>query len=213
MNMKVVILAALSASALIACGNKTDANEKNFGTAMNKLFDEKGHLCLVNREMPVDVDMSYKLYMDNLPAVMSVLEGEGLVEGVDAEVKDTFGKMRKVRRFTYSDKAKPYVQQKKDRQGGTYEALCWSKLGLDKIVKWEGPMALGDYKVAAVTYTYKLVDMAEWAKRPEVQAVVPNIKKNLEGAGSKEITTRVGLSSLGWEADDLDVNSFINPFF
>lgn len=33
-----------------------------------------------------------------------------------------------------------------------------------------GPMKFGDYQKAGITYTYKVNNLADWAKKPEVQA-------------------------------------------
>jgi hypothetical protein len=82
--------------------------------------------------------------------------------------------------------------------------LCWGKKALDKIVKWEGPMKFGDYQEAGITYTYKVNNLADWAKKPEVQAAFPVVKSILDGVGSKESKHAVKLTSQGWEAKGLD---------
>ncbi|WP_083953716.1 hypothetical protein [Thauera butanivorans] len=82
--------------------------------------------------------------------------------------------------------------------------LCWGKKALDKIMKWEGPMKFGDYQEAGITYTYKVNNLADWAKKPEVQAAFPVVKSVLDGAGSKESKHAVKLTSQGWEAKGLD---------
>ena len=66
-------------------------------------------------------------------------------------------------------------------------------------MKWEGPLKLGDYQEVLVTYTYQLTDIADWAKKPDVQAAFPMIKTTMEGAGSKEGKLRLKLTSVGWE--------------
>ena len=82
--------------------------------------------------------------------------------------------------------------------------MCWGKKALDKIVKWEGPMKFGDYQEAGITYTYKVNNVADWAKKPEVQAAFPVVKSILDGAGSKESKHAIKLTSQGWEAKGLD---------
>ena len=82
--------------------------------------------------------------------------------------------------------------------------LCWGKKALDKIVKWEGPMKFGDYQEAGITYTYKVNNLADWAKKPDVQAAFPFVKSILDGAGSKESKHAIKLTSQGWEAKGLD---------
>lgn len=94
-------------------------------------------------------------------APLAALEGAGLVKGEDAEV-DIMGIMgkptgakAKIKRYTLTDAAKPFVQEKEvasiGLNGKTTEKqtdLCWGKKVLDKLVKWEGPMKFSDYQEA-----------------------------------------------------------------
>ena len=48
------------------------------------------------------------------------------------------------------------------------------------------------------------VNLADWAKKPEVQAAFPVVKSILDGAGSKESKHAIKLTSQGWEAKGLD---------
>lgn len=216
------ILATIGTVALLAaCGNKTDANEKNFGAAMTQYFEKRGDLCLNTRNWPVDVsEMDLRLQKTTQTGTagqMAALEAVGLVKSEDAavEVKGFFGKPTgskiNVKRYTLTELAKPFAQEKNvdsiGLNGKTTEKqtdLCWGKKALDKIVKWEGPMKLGEYQEAGVTYTYKVNNAAEWTKKPEIQAAFPIVKNILDGAISKESRHGIKLTSQGWEAKGLD---------
>ena len=221
MKKNIAILAALSVATLTACGSKTDANEKNFGEAMTQYFDKKGDLCLNTKRWPVDLsEMDLRLQktmQDGRTNQMAALEAAGLVKGEDTEV-DIMGIMgkptgakAKIKRYTLTDAAKPFAQEKEvasiGLNGKTTEKqtdLCWGKKALDKIVKWEGPMKFGDYQEAVITYTYKVNNLADWAKKPEIQASFPVVKSILDGVGSKESKHAIKLTSQGWEAKGLD---------
>lgn len=117
----------------------------------------------------------------------------------------------KVKRYTLTDAAKKYVREKEVENfgmGGPVKGkqtdLCWGKKALEKVVKWEGPMKLGDYQEALVTYTYKINDLADWAKKPDVQNVYPVIGRLAQGEKSLEEKHAVKLTSNGWEAKGLD---------
>jgi hypothetical protein len=204
---QLAILAALGTVTLAACGSKTDANEKNFGAALTQYFDKKGDLCLNTKRWPVDLN-EYDVRLQKTTATgpggqMAALEAAGLVKGEDIEV-DVMGIMgkptgtkAKVKRYTLTDAAKPFAQEKEvsaiGLNGRTTEKqtdLCWGKKALDKVVKWEGPMKLGDYQEASVTYLYKVNNVAEWAKRPDVQASFPVVKSILDAAGTSPPSTR-----------------------
>ena len=215
MKKNIAILAALSIATLTACGNKTDANEKNFGAAMNQYFEESGDLCL-NVSWPVDLsemDLRLQKTMQAGRAnQMAALEAAGLVKGADTEVEimgimgRPMGAKAKIKRYTLTDTAKPFAQEKVVASiginGKTDEKqtdLCWGKKTLDKVVKWEGPMKLGDYQEAGITYTYKVNNLADWAKKPEVQAAFPEVKITLDRAGSQEYRRTLKLTNRGWE--------------
>ena len=216
-----VIICAITLT-LAACGSKTDANEKNFGAAMTQYFDKKGNLCISTNRWPVDLtetDFRLKSFSINQ---MTALEAVGLAKGEDTEIdvmsynnKPT-GRTTKIKRYTLTDAAKPFMQERdtKDVDVAFFDSkaekakrqidLCWGKKALDKIVKWEGQMKLGDYQEATVTYTYKVNNLADWAKKPEIQVAFPAVKNFLDGVGKKETKHGVKLTSLGWEARGLD---------
>lgn len=218
MRKNIAIVAVIGTVALTACGSKTDANDKNFGAALTRYFDTKGDLCLNTKRWPVDLSEMDLRLQGTMQAgsanQMAALEAAGLVKGEDTEVdimgfmdnKPT-GRKAKVKRYNLTDAAKPFTQDKdvdsiglNGRTTVKQTDLCWGKKALDKIVKWEGPMKFGDYQEAGVTYTYKVINLAEWAGKPEVQAAFPFVKSVLEGAGSKESKHAVKLTSQGWEA-------------
>lgn len=197
-----LIFAAVSLS---ACGSKTDANAKNFGAAISQYLEQTGLLCLDTSGFPMIPDGFAKKTEEQQ---MAVLEKIGLVKGEDAEVERDnlwghIGKDRKVekiqvRRYHLTDAAKPFVQERKKMMGDMATDLCWGKRVLDKVVKWDAPMSMGDYKMTNITYTYKIANLAEWANNPEVQEAFPRIKKILDE--DKESALNVHLTSEGWEA-------------
>lgn len=222
MKKNLALAIVVGAASLTACGSKTDANEKNFGMAMTQYFDKKGDLCLNTKRWPIDLSEGDLRMQKTLQAgsanQMAALESVGLVKGEDVEVdvmgfmdnKPT-GRKTTVRRYTLTDAAKPFAHEKEvdsfGLAGKTTEKqvdLCWGNKRLDKIVKWEGPMKFGDYQEAGITYTYKIINLVDWAKNPQVQAAFPVIKNILDGAAGKPAKHTVKLTSEGWEPKGLD---------
>ncbi len=207
MQKHIAILVVLSSATLVACGSKTDANEKNFGVAMTQYFDKKGQLCLNQyRDFPVTVtEMDLRLQKTMASGTanqMDALEAVGLVK---CETVD------KGKRCALTPAAQPFIREKEVTSWGLNGSqkviqtdLCWGQKALAKIVKWEGPMKLGDYQEAGVTYTYKVNSAADWASKPELQAAFPAVKSILDGVGTKEGKHAVMLTSQGWEAKGLD---------
>ncbi|WP_434779045.1 hypothetical protein [Neisseria sp. Ec49-e6-T10] len=220
MQKYIIALSVICSISIVACSNKTDANEQNFTTAMNQYFDKKGDLCLNIKKWPVDVSEGSLGMQNNTPSSevnrMVALEAVGLVRGEDAEVQGTNfsgepnGVIRKVKRYMLTDAAKNFIQEKDVDSIGMngkntvrQTKLCWGKQNIDKIVKWEGPIKLGDYQEVGITYTYKINNIADWAKKPEIQAAFPEVKNIIDNESSREIKHGIKLTSQGWEAKGL----------
>ena len=222
-SLLVVFLIASGSLLLGACGSKTAANEKNFTAALKEHFDKQGDLLLfqANRFLgektwPVDVtdsDIKMQKFTPNgIAAQMEVLEALGLAKSteVEKEVKnevDIFASApvkTKVKRYTLTDAAKPFWREI-DHKGIQFltdqrheEGLCWGKQVLDKVVKWQGPMKLGEYQEVVVFYTDKIEQIPDWAQKPELQAAFRSIKEIMGSTGiEKQIV--LDLSSKGWE--------------
>jgi len=62
-------------------------------------------------------------------------------------------------------------------------------------------MKFGDYQTASVTHSIKIDNVADWAKRPDVQAAFPEVKNLIGEEGKKTYKrTALKLTSKGWEA-------------
>jgi len=212
MNKTIIslVLGATLAASLSACNNKTSANEKNFGITVAQYFDKKGDMCLDPVKWPVDVyetDMrQQKLFPDGVAGQMAALEAVGLAKGEDMELPGTFvdgkpnGLQVKVRRYVMTDAAKPYLRADAKRQ----ERLCWGRKLLDKVIRWADPSRVGDHEESAVIYTYKLVNVVDWAKKPQVKEAFPVLGRTVDGEHTQKEKLYVKLTPQGWEAFGLN---------
>ena len=208
-TLSLVLGVALSAS-LSACDSKTAANKKNFGITVTQYFDKKGDMCLDPVKWPVDVyetDMrQQKLFPDGVAGQMAALEAVGLAKGEDVELPGTFvdgkpnGLKVKVRRYTMTDAAKPYLRANAKQQ----QRMCWGRKLLDKIVRWADPSRVDDHEESAVIYTYKLSNVADWAKKPQVKEAFPVLGRTVDGEHTQKEKLYVKLTPQGWEAFGLN---------
>lgn len=216
----VVAMGIASMAGLAGCSGKNDPSEKNFGAALSQYLDKKGELCLNTRRWPAELSEFDLRMHSSLPtssaSQMAALEAAGLTRSEESEVDvmGVFGKptgvKRKVKRYSLTEAAKPFLRERQVNKIGlngkkteSEVDLCWGHKVLDRVVKWEGPMKLGDYQEAGVTYTYKVDKVAPWAQRPDVQAAFPTVQFSLDGAGKREARHAVKLTSQGWEANGL----------
>lgn len=218
--MKKRLLAYPLLAVLAACSSKTDPTEKNFGAAIEAYLAKKGRLCLNDETWPVELDeMSKKLGASfggsSRQARLNALVAEGLAKATTLEKPQLsfsgkpLGRSIQVTRYELTDKGRTFFRAttstfSKPREGEVRGELCYANRALDKVLKWEGPMRLGDYQEAVVKYTYKIEGLADWAMAPSVQVAFPQIKQWLDGAGSKQQSHGVRLTSEGWEANGID---------
>jgi hypothetical protein len=199
-----LVLGVMLSATLSACGGKTSANEKNFGITVTQYFAKKGEMCLDPVQWPVDVyetDMrQQKLYPDGVAGQMAALEAAGLAKGEDTELPGTSvdGKSNgvKVRRYTMSEAAKPYLRT----DAAQRSRMCWGRKSLDKVVRWAEPVKAGDHEESSVIYTYKLSDVAGWARKPQMKEAFTVLGRTVDGEHMQREKLNVKLTPQGWEA-------------
>jgi hypothetical protein len=192
-----LVLGVTLTATLSACDSKTSANEKNFGMAVTQYVDKKGDLCLPPMTWPVDVyetDLrQQKLYPDGVAGQMAALEAAGLARGADMELPGTFvdgkpnGLKVKVKRYTPTD-------------AGRQPRLCWGRKSLDKVVRWADPAKVGDHEESSVIYTYKLSNVAAWARKPQVKEAFPVLGRTVDGEHTQQEKLNVKRTPQGWVA-------------
>ena len=138
---------------------------------------------------------------------MAALEKTGLVRSHETETEyapplSSRPVKTKVLRYELTDSGKTFYRER-DRLAlaGNNQVqgdLCYGQQALDKIVKWDGPTTVGDSKEASVFYTYKIDNLAEWAKNPDIQRVFPGVVSTIDGATRTTLNQAVTLTNEGW---------------
>lgn len=217
--MKGTVLTVALVALIASCTSKTDPSEKNFGAAIDAYLAKKGALCLNDDKWPIEIDEADRRMRGTLGGVGSIerveaLASQGLASATEIEkpvqsfLGASTGRTQKITRYDLTAKGKQFFHETRGystlHEGEVHGELCYGKKALDKVVKWEGPMKLGDYQAADVKYLYRIDGLADWAKSKEIQAAFPNVKEWIEGAGNKQQSHGVHLTSVGWEANGLD---------
>ena len=211
MKSNVLCIMVLATFLLAGCGSKNDANEKNLSEATNAYLVKKGQLCLgLASKWPVDLQDSDRGQGIVRGSQMAALEKAGLVRSHEAEIEITpLSGARpvksKVLRYELTDDGKKFYQEKevpgligqKESRGD----ICFGQQALDTVVRTEGPIAVGDKKEMTLYYTYKIENLADWAKTPDVQNVFPGIVSTINGAGKTTLNQNLILTDHGWEAE------------
>jgi hypothetical protein len=194
-----LVIGVTMSATLAACGGKTAANAKNFGAAVTQYLERKGELCLDPIAWPVDVyetDLrQQKLYPDGVAGQMAALEAVGLAKGEETEIAANGSKV-KIRRYTMTPAAKPYLREPAGRQ----PRMCWGRQSLDKVLRWTDPAKVGGHEESAVVYTYKLSNVADWARKPQLKQAFPVLGRTVDGEHTQQEKLYLKLTPQGWEA-------------
>lgn len=199
--MRTLRLIAVAALVLLsACNDAGKASSTNFTTAINRYLEHHGQACtLIGPEFPVDLPRSQQSDIDGK---LSALQHAGLVSEMDttAVVHGLMGALRgpsppqPVRHYTLTAEGEKYIQQVSGTVIPT-SSFCYGQKTVDAIIHW----TTGSQSAAEATYTYRIVNLAAWAQRPEVQQAFPDIQGTLSGASKTEQTIGLQLTDKGWE--------------
>jgi hypothetical protein len=103
-----------------------------------------------------------------------------------------------VKRFQLAGEGQKYFQQVSGTFGQT-GGFCYGQKTVDSVLKWGEPVTTSGYSETEVTYTYKIVNMASWAERPDIQQAFPDVGVTLGGASKTNQAAALQLTSNGWQ--------------
>lgn len=137
---------------------------------------------------------------------LAALEQAGLVQATErtAVVHGMLDPLRgstppqPVKRYELTADGQKYFQQIPGTLGQA-SGFCYGQKSVDSIVKWTEPATERSSPQAEVTYTYRIVDPASWAKRPEVQQAFSDVRTTVNGASKTTEVAGLQLTSRGWE--------------
>ena len=139
---------------------------------------------------------------------MAALEKLGLVRSQETvteftPLSGTRPVKAKVLRYELTDDGKKFYQEK-ETLGSVGEKnirgdICFGQQALDSVIKTEGPVTVGDKKEMTLYYTYKIENLADWAKNPDIQRAFPGIVPTISGAGKTTLNQNLTLTDHGWE--------------
>jgi hypothetical protein len=195
---------------LAACSSTRRPSGANFTKAINQYLAKHGEACtMIVRQFPIDVPQSEQKEQYGIGLKLAALEQAGLVHSNDMTAV-AHGMLeplqgptppQPVKRYELTPEGKKYFQETPGPLGQT-SAFCYGQKSVDSIVKWTEPATTGAYSQTEVTYTYRIVDPASWAERPEVQQVFSDIHTTIAGASKATEVAGLQLTNKGWEVPD-----------
>jgi hypothetical protein len=169
----VLLAAGLVVCTLMSCGSKKGATKSNFKAAIQAELD-KQPVCIITT-LPYDVPSwnGQRKTDGNMEALVRA----GLVKRtqmmvarspMDAMLEDTRPKTVPGYRYEAAQPAKKYLIEVHNPMGTSTE-LCYGKKKVEEVVRFTEPASVTGMTASQVTYTWKLTDIADWARNPDVE--------------------------------------------
>lgn len=202
----------LSLAALLilgGCNNGKKPTVANFTKAINQYLAKHGQQCtFFAQTFPIDVPASELKDQYGTAQQMAALERAGLVRGSDttAVIRGMMGALgpsapRPVRRYALTDEGRKYFQVKPGILGQS-SAFCYGHEAVDSIVNWTKPESTGSALQSEATYTYKMPDLAQWAKQTDVQQAFGDIRTTVDGISKAHESASLELTDNGWRVPE-----------
>jgi hypothetical protein len=196
---------------IASCNNNRKSSAANFTKAINQYLAKHGQECtFFAQTFPIDIPASELTDQSGTAPQMAALERAGLVRGSNttAVIHGMMGSLgasapRPVKRYELSDEGRKYFQVKPGILGQS-GAFCYGQKAVDSITKWTKPAAMGPNMQSDVTYTYKIADLAPWAKQVQVQVqqAFGDIRTTVSGISKIDETAGLQLTNKGWEVPE-----------
>jgi hypothetical protein len=193
--------------ALAACNSTNRPNKPNFTKAINEYLAKHRAACTaIGRQFPIDVPRLKQGEQYGIGPKLAALEQAGLVQATEttAVVHGMLDPLRgstppqPVKRYELTTDGRKYFQQIPGTLGQN-SGFCYGQMSVDSIVKWSEPATVGASSQTEVMYTYKIMNSAAWAERPDVQQAFSDIRTTINGASKTTEMAGLQLTSNGWE--------------
>lgn len=183
-------LAVLTVLILAACGEKQLA-EADFKAVLDKGFEKAGPVCVpLDKGFPATLNQMEQEY--GVGRALTALEGVGLLSSaVDG----------KGRRYEVTEAARKFYTEREGQSVGLivqkvkHGFMCFADVHVDKVIRWD---AQADQSFA-VSYTYRLENVAPWATAPRVIQAMPKLAIWINGAQKTERKSFVKKTASGLE--------------
>ncbi len=204
-HLRLVFIAGLLG--LTACNSSRKPSEANFTKAINQHLASHGQACTaIGRQFPIDIPRSGQNEQFGIEPKLVALEKAGLLHTSEttAVVHGMLDPLRgssppqPVKRYELTADGGKYFQGIPGTLGQT-SGFCYGQKSVDSIVKWTEPATVGTSSQIEVTYTYRIVGLASWAERPEVQHAFSDIRTTVNGASNATEVAGLQLTGRGWE--------------
>lgn len=128
---------------------------------------------------------------------MSETDTVAVVHGMLDAVRGTTPP-QSVRRYQLTAEGQKYFRAVPGAFGKT-GGFCYGQKSVDSVVKWSQPVTADGRSQTEVTYTYKIMNLAAWSERSDIQQSFSDIRATVTGVSKVNQAIGLQLTSDGWE--------------
>jgi hypothetical protein len=170
-------------------------------------LEKHGQTCTsLGHEFPIDIPRSRPKGDYGLDPQLAALQAAGLVSEADttAVVHGMLDAVRgttppqPIRRYQLTTEGQTYFREVPAAFGKT-GGFCYGQKSVDSVVNWSEPVTADGRSRSELTYTYKIMNLADWAERSDIQQSFPDIRAAVTGVSKVNQTIGLQLTNDGWE--------------
>ncbi|MGR7271262.1 hypothetical protein ACU615_21430 [Klebsiella aerogenes] len=189
---------------LSGCNDPKKPSESNFKEAAQQYLDTVYPVCYIKVNFPYKTD---GISFNNMPEVLHAISEKGLLtekelsrKHIDASwgikahdiVVNSYDLTEEGRKYYKSDAAK-------NIRGENVGGFCFGKATVTEVSNFTEPSDAMGQKISRVSFSYKVSDIPEWAKTPEILTIDRQIKKDVDSAkDGMKVTNVFVLTNNGW---------------
>jgi Prokaryotic membrane lipoprotein lipid attachment site len=195
--MKKIILITTLALILAGCGDPKQASEKNFEVAIQQYLDKSYPACVIRDRFPSD---PFALDIFHHEPIYVEMEKMGLLTKKEEMKKQfSYGKATLVTSYDLSAEGKKYYIAPDEKTRDIRYGFCFGKAKVEKIIDFSEPSEMMGNKISRVNYTYKVTDLPDWLKKPEITKLNEQIKNMAESTETPiKADGTMMLTNKGW---------------
>lgn len=197
-------LLCIGTLALTGCDDPKKPSESNFKTAAQQYLDTVYPACYIKANFPYKTD---GFAFNNLPEILHAMAGKGLLTEQELSRKHidaSWGSNARdvvVNSYDLTEEGQKYYKSDdaKTLKGENIGGFCFGKATVTDISNFTEPSDAMGQKISRVSFTYKVSEIPDWAKSPEIMNADRQLQKDVSsGSEGVKVTNVFLLTNNGW---------------
>ena len=199
MKTKLALAAML---AIVGCNNNhQSSDERSIRIELDEHLKNEQNLCLNTPSLPIGQLAEGSLISSKESKEILALHQIGLLNRASSNTPDSTTSTQ----YSLSKAALPYLRKVEIKTFGlqgaktkTENRICYGVKKISQIIEKQPADISGQTTQVIISYTYKINNLAEWARENGILEAFPDIRKTIDNANNKEEQKILRRTSRGW---------------